>query len=55
MDISGWIFFEPAAVSHSLYFIELGATGVGLKADRWADEPILLNGFAVTAGYRLQF
>jgi hypothetical protein len=48
-------FFDPTDRSHSLYYVELGTTGVDLKADRWADEPVLLNGFAVTVGYRLHF
>jgi hypothetical protein len=37
----------------SSYFIELGSDGIGLRAEGMAGDPLYLNGFAVSAGFRM--
>jgi|GEM_PF-492545 hypothetical protein len=39
----------------SSYFIELGSDGTGMRAEGMQGNPIYLNGFSASAGYRLYF
>lgn len=40
---------------NNAYFSELGAIGTGAKAEKISGEPIYLNGFTVTVGWRYYF
>jgi hypothetical protein len=37
----------------SSYFLELGSDGIGLRAEGMAGDPIYLNGFTASAGFRM--
>lgn len=45
--------FEFFMNSHINYYIELGATGTGARADKLAFNPIYSNGFLVQTGFRI--